>query len=94
MIYNPRVDDQIRNYLAEIGRRGGKKSRRVLSPSAARDMVRVREARRAFKRFRARCFWSVDPGYRVTLRDVPWVAEQLRKYGGREGWLVGSRLCQ
>ena len=37
-------------YLAEIGRRGGIKSRRVLEPETARQMVRVREARRAIKR--------------------------------------------
>jgi hypothetical protein len=32
----------VRSYLAEIGRRGGTKSRRTLDPDAARDMVRVR----------------------------------------------------
>jgi hypothetical protein len=36
-----------RRYLAEIGRRGGIRSRRVLDPETARHMVRIREARRA-----------------------------------------------
>ena len=87
------VDGKIKSYLAEIGRRGGRKSRRRLDPDAARDMVRVREARRAFRRFHASCFWSSPRDYRVTLADLPWIAEQLRKYGGREGWRLGSRLC-
>jgi hypothetical protein len=38
---------KIRRYLAEIGARGGRKSRRKLDPETAREMVRVREAKRA-----------------------------------------------
>ena len=56
-------------------------------------MVRVREARRAFRRFRSRCFWSVRPDLRIGIADVPWVAEQLRKHGDREAWLVAARLA-
>lgn len=40
----------LRQYLAEIGRRGGLKSRRVLDPETARRMVAIREARRAARR--------------------------------------------
>lgn len=83
---------RVRRYLAEIGARGGRKSRRTLDPETARQMVRVREARRAFRRFRALCFWSYDPAYRVTSDDVPWVAEQLMRHGNREAFRVGSRL--
>jgi len=39
----------VKRYLAEIGRRGGIKSRRVLDPETARRMVAIREARRAAK---------------------------------------------
>lgn len=83
-----------REYLARIGAAGGRKSRRVLTPEAARAMVRVREARRAYRRFRTRCFWSYRPDLVIKQADVPWVAEQLRKHGGREAWLVGARLCR
>lgn len=34
-------------YLAEIGRKGGKKSRRKLTPEQARAMVKAREKKRA-----------------------------------------------
>ncbi|MCK5687832.1 hypothetical protein KAI87_01120 [Myxococcota bacterium] len=88
------MDDSVRKYLSGIGRRGGKKSRRVLSPESARDMVRVREARRAFRRFQTQCFWSFDPDYVVTLKDISWVADQLMKHGGREAWDVGAKLCR
>jgi hypothetical protein len=40
----------LRKYLAEIGRRGGIRSRRVLDPETARRMVAIREARRAARR--------------------------------------------
>jgi len=83
-----------REYLRQIGRRGGLKSRRVLDPEAARNMVRVREARRAFRRFRATCFWSYRPDLPIGIGDVPWVAEQLRKHGNREAWRVAARLCR
>lgn len=84
----------IKTYLAEIGARGGRKSRRTLEPEAAREMVRIREARRAFRRFRVTCFWSYRPDLVIGASDVPWVAEQLKKHGNREAWLVAERLCR
>lgn len=80
--------------MADIGRKGGRKSRRTLDPDTARAMVRVREARRAFRRFRTECFWSFDPDYSIGPSDVAWVAAQLRKHGGREAWEVATRLCR
>ena len=85
---------RIRRYLAEIGARGGRKSRRTLDPETARAMVRVREARRAFRRFRSSCFWSYRPDLVIGADDVPWVAEQLMKHGNRETWHVGASLCR
>lgn len=85
---------EVRQYLATIGARGGRKSRRALDPDAARAMVRVREARRAFRRFRTMCFWSYRPDLVITAADVPWVAEQLMKHGNRAAWLAGVKLCR
>jgi hypothetical protein len=39
--------EQVLNYLAEIGKRGGRASRRELSKSHARQMVAIREMKRA-----------------------------------------------
>jgi hypothetical protein len=85
---------EIRSYLAEIGARGGRRSRRKLDSETARKMVRLREARRAFRRFYARCFWSTPATFVVTEADIPWVAGRLMTHGGREGWLIGARLCR
>ncbi len=88
------MERNVKAYLAEIGRRGGRKSRRVLDPTTARAMVRVREARRMFRRFHTECFWSFDPDYLIGPSDIAWVAEQLRKHGGREAWDAAVKLCR
>ena len=88
------MKSNIKSYLAEIGRRGGRKSRRALDPDTARAMVRVREARRLYLRFYADCFWSFDPNYQVGLSDVTWVAAHLRKHGGRSAWEAAGKLCR
>lgn len=87
------MKDEIRIYLSEIGRRGGKKSRRRLEPETAKRMVVLREARRAFRRFYSLCFWSYDPDYVVELSDVDWVVRELRKNGNRPAWEAAARLC-
>lgn len=84
----------VRKYLAAIGRKGGQRSRRSLTPDEARAMVRVREARRAYRAFHASCFWSYPPDLSIRLQDVAWVAEQLMKHGGRREWERGARLCR
>ena len=88
------MEDSMRKYFAEIGRRGGQKSRRTLDPDTARNMVRVREARRAYRRFRTSCFWSYRPDLTIGMDDVSWVAETLMKNGNREAWIIGRRLCR
>lgn len=87
------MERDLQEYLAEIGRRGGRRSRRTLTAEQARAMVRVREARRAYKKFHARCFWSYPPDLEIRSKDVAWVAELLMKHGGLEAWRVGAKLC-
>jgi hypothetical protein len=82
------------DYLRSIGRRGGIKSRRTLDPETARQMVRVREARRAFRRYHTRCFWSYRADLQIGPDDVEWVAEQLMKSGDRTAWAKGRALCR
>jgi hypothetical protein len=88
------MDSLVKAYLASIGAKGGKKSRRKLSPDQAREMALTREARKAYKRYFARCFWSYNPGLKITTADIPWVAEQLRKNGDRRAWEIAERLCR
>ena len=84
----------LREYLSRIGRKGGLRSRRNLSSDQARDMVRVREARRAFREFRTQCFWYLRPDLVATLDDVPEIVRGLRQHGGRKGFRAAARLCR
>lgn len=88
------MNKEIKKYLSQIGRIGGLKSRRSLSSKDAKKMTQVREARRAFRNFYTQCFWSFDENYNVTYDDIPWVVEQLRKYGNRVSWSVADKLCR
>lgn len=85
---------EIHRYLAEIGRNGGRKSRRVLSSDNAREMVRVREARRAYQKFYAQCFWFMRKDLPVTEQDIPAIVRGLRQHGGHEGMRIAERLCR
>lgn len=82
----------VRRYLAEIGARGGRASRRILTKEQAQGMVAVRLARQAFKEFRTKCFWSFRGDLTIGPEQVPWVAEQLRKHGNREAWAKAAKL--
>ena len=87
------MDPRVKEYLREIGRAGGRKSRRTLTPEVARRMVAVREARKAYRRFHTSCFWPYDPDLKIGIDDVEWVGKQLMKHGDREAWTVGRALC-
>ena len=86
------MNDSTRKYLAQMGRRGGQKSRRTLDPKTARTMVLLREARRAYRHFHTSCFWCFGPQYRPSEKDIPWIMERLRSFGGQDGWTVSARL--
>ena len=57
-------------------------------------MVRVREARKAFRAFHPQCFWFLRPDMNVTLEDVPEIVRGLRQNGGQRGFLLAARLCR
>ena len=88
------MDRKTKTYLAKIGRKGGRASRRVLSAEQARLMVRIREARKAYRQFYTRCFWSHRPDYKITANDLGWVVDTLRRQGGMDAWMVADRLCR
>jgi hypothetical protein len=81
-----------RAYFAAIGRKGGRTSRRALSRAQARQMVAVRLARAAFRKFRTLCFWSYASDMRITAANASWVAEQLRRNGNRAAWQAAGRI--
>jgi len=85
---------EVHAYLSRIGRVGGRKSRRHLSSKDAHNMVRLREARRAFRMFHAQCFWHMPEDLPITQADIPAIIRGLRTDGGRRGYLAAERLCR
>jgi len=47
-----KINKTIRNYFSALGKKGGKKSRRILTPEQARAMVKAREEKRKKKEFK------------------------------------------
>jgi N-acyl-D-aspartate/D-glutamate deacylase len=90
---NIQIPETVSEYLARIGKKGGSKSRRGLSAETARNMVRMREARRAFRKFHAQCFWHMKDDMDITSEDIPEIVRGLRQNGGREGFLLAAKLC-
>ncbi len=88
------MNRSVKNYLSQIGQKGGRKSRRELSSQDARQMVKVREAKKAYKLFYAQCFWSYDPAYKISGKDLEWVAGELMKNGNRIAYEIGYKLCR
>jgi len=88
------VSKEVSAYFSALGRKGGTKSRRSLSPEAARDMVRVREARRIFRKYHAHCFWYMRPDLDVNIEDIPELVRGLRQNGGRQGFFIAAKLCR
>ena len=58
------------------------------------EVARVRAARLAFHRYHAQCFWYLRADLEITAKDVPMVADGLRKNGGRDGFLTAAQLCR
>lgn len=94
MLIMDSTSEDIRRYMAEIGQRGGHRSRRTLTAEQARDMVRVREAKRLFRRYYAQCFWYMKPDMPITVDDIPAIIRGLKQSGGREGFLLAKKLCR
>ena len=42
--------DKIKEYLSKIGSKGGKKSKRKLTPEQSKEMIRIREMKRKNKK--------------------------------------------
>ncbi len=89
---NESVSDEIKTYLRKIGAKGGRKSRRRLDPIQARRMVAVREARKAFRQYKTRCFWSFDPEWTIQNDQVPTVIQSLRNEGDAQAFMLAKKL--
>ena len=84
-----KTKNEVREYLAAIGKRGGLASRRELTRSHAKQMVAIREAKRAA--FKA----SVGRAANITAgRGHAWEGGRARRSGIEEGrGLLATANC-
>ena len=86
--------DSLKGYFAAIGRKGGLKSKRALSTEQSREMLKVREARRAFRKYHAQCFWYMRRDAEITESNIPEIVRGLKANGGRQGLILAEKLCR
>lgn len=55
---------------------------------------RLELARKAFKEFSVRCFWSWQEDAQITEETIPLIVRGLRQYGGHKGYRIAAELCQ
>ena len=82
----------MKKFMARNGSRGGKKSRRKLTPEHARKMVAVREAQKAYDRHRHQYFWSYRDGAKITYEDIDWVTQGMMNEGNRAAFEEARRI--
>jgi hypothetical protein len=86
------MNKEIRSYLSEMGRKGGKKSRRRLTPEQARRMVAVREAQKAYDEHRHQYFWYSPESLKINEESVPFVIKGLMTEGDRSAFEKARRI--
>ena len=58
------------------------------------EVACVCAARRAVLRYKTQCFWYLRADLEITARDIPMIADGLRKNGGRHGFLLAAQLSR
>lgn len=58
------------------------------------NVEKLLKAQAAYEKFRTQCFWSCKKNLTLKNNDISWVAEGLRKNGGKEGFLIAGELCR
>jgi hypothetical protein len=58
----------------------------------AKTRQRLELANRLFREYHTRSFWHCPPDLVITEELIPMVVQGLRKYGGREGFILSRKL--
>jgi hypothetical protein len=53
---------------------------------------RLELANRLFREYHTRCFWHCPADLVITEDLIPLVVQGLRKYGGRQGFILSGKL--
>jgi hypothetical protein len=64
------------------------------TPSKDDRERRLALARRAFREFKAQCFWSWVDEPEITEETVPHIIRELRLNGGHRGYRMVAEICR
>jgi hypothetical protein len=62
----------------------------VAGPQGQNDRVEL--ANQLFREFHTRCFWHSPRDLVITEELIPFVVKNLRKHGGRHGFMLAGEL--
>lgn len=77
-----------------MGSKGGRLSKRKLSPLESNQMLAVREANRAFKLYKSTCFWSFPDNFKVTQSNLYLVTKALKEQGNLKAFNKARQIEQ
>jgi len=52
----------------------------------------IEEAKQIYKIYYAKCFWSFKEDLKITMKEIPWIIEQLFKHGDTRAWQIAIEL--
>jgi len=58
------------------------------------EAERLALAQKAFREFKAMCFWSWSPDAIITAEILPHFLKDLRTHGGHKGWKLAAEICR
>jgi hypothetical protein len=93
--YQARINDLLVEYvtLAQTADTAESSATVLTGAPSVRD-EKVRHAQRLFKKYYAQCFWHLRADLEVTEALLPLIAQGLKRFGGREGFMEAQTLCQ
>ncbi len=56
--------------------------------------IKLGRAQEVFRQMYTRCFWHYDPDLEVNEGNFYLIIDRLKKYGGKEGYLLAEELCR
>ena len=62
-----------------------------LTPLTTEEKLEL--ARRVFREWFTRCFWSWNPDAVINEQNLPMLIRDLRLNGGHQGYRIAAKLC-
>jgi len=92
-----RIDSDIVDWFKKSGRyqtRMREVLREYVDNAKLKSAHSIGRAQELYRKYHAQCFWHYKKDLIIDENNFHLVIEGLRKYGGREGYLLADELCQ